>query len=149
MVKNYFPDVTLIIFQIVNVLISFIVITILFGVILRFYPMQIAWKDVRSGAFFTACLFMLGRFLIEFISITAEPFSLWRCWIVDYNPSLVYYTAAILYVGAEFTKVYAEYVGARIEPADYAVYVEQFEKEKRRCNSPRNSKTKCRSYCKR
>ena len=42
----------------------------------------------------------------------------------------VYYTAAILYFGAEFTRVYAEYMGARIEPADYAVYVEQFEKER-------------------
>ncbi|UPT72380.1 MAG: hypothetical protein M0D53_07965 [Flavobacterium sp. JAD_PAG50586_2] len=42
----------------------------------------------------------------------------------------MYYTAAILYFGAEFTRVYAEYTGARIEPADYAVYVEQQEKEK-------------------
>jgi membrane protein len=41
----------------------------------------------------------------------------------------VYYTAAILYFGAEFTRIYAEYIGARIEPADYAVYIEEKEKE--------------------
>jgi membrane protein len=41
----------------------------------------------------------------------------------------VYYTAAILYFGAQFTKTYAEYTRRRIEPADYAVYVEQFEKK--------------------
>jgi membrane protein len=45
----------------------------------------------------------------------------------------VYYTAAILYFGAQFTKTYAEYTRRRIEPADYAVYVEQFEKKKLKC----------------
>ncbi|HMI06321.1 MAG TPA: hypothetical protein VK528_02145, partial [Flavobacterium sp.] len=48
----------------------------------------------------------------------------------------VYYTAAILYFGAEFTRVYAEYSGARIEPADYAVYVEQHELEKNKAVLP-------------
>lgn len=42
----------------------------------------------------------------------------------------VYYTAAILYFGAEFTKAYADFRGRRIEPAEYAVHVEQTEQEK-------------------
>lgn len=130
--KGYFPDVTLIVFQAVNVLISFIVITTLFGVIFKVLPdAKIAWKDVRAGAFFTACLFMLGRYLIGLYinySGTASAYGAAGSLIVILV--WVYYTAAILYFGAEFTKVYAEYLGARIEPADYAVYVEQFEKEK-------------------
>lgn len=130
--KNYFPDVTLIIFQIINVIISFMVITLLFGVIFKVLPdAKIAWKDVSAGAFFTACLFMLGRFLIGLyvdFSGTGSAYGAAGSLIVILV--WVYYTAAILYFGAEFTKVYAEFMGARIEPADYAVYVEQYEKEK-------------------
>ncbi len=39
----------------------------------------------------------------------------------------VYYTAAILYMGAEFTQTYAEFKGSHIRPAEYAVHVEQTE----------------------
>jgi membrane protein len=39
----------------------------------------------------------------------------------------IYYTAAILYIGAEYTQVYAEAIGSKIEPADYAVLVRQTE----------------------
>lgn len=130
--KNYFPDVTLIIFQIGNILLSFTVIMTLFGVIFKVLPdAKIAWKDVRAGAFFTACLFMLGRFLIGlYIDYSGTGSAYGAAGSLIIILVWVYYTAAILYFGAEFTKVYAEYTGARIEPADYAVYVEQFEKEK-------------------
>ncbi|MGL2962532.1 YihY/virulence factor BrkB family protein [Flavobacterium sp. RSB2_4_14] len=130
--KNYFPDVTLIIFQIANIILSFIVITTLFGVIFKVLPdAKIAWKDVRSGAFFTACLFMLGRLLIGiYIIFTSTGSAYGSAGSLIVILVWVYYTAAILYFGAEFTRVYAEYTGARIEPADYAVYVEQFEREK-------------------
>lgn len=130
--KNYIPDTMLIVFQIINILISFLVITILFGVIFKVLPdAKIGWKDVSAGAFFTACLFMLGRFLIGLyidFSDTGSAYGAAGSLIVILV--WVYYTAAILYFGAEFTRVYAEYMGARIEPADYAVYVEQYEKEK-------------------
>lgn len=130
--KEYFPDVTLVIFQIANILLSFIVITTLFGVIFKVLPdAKIAWKDVRIGAFFTACLFMFGRYLIDlYISYSGAASSYGAAGSLIVILVWVYYTAAILYFGAEFTKVYAEYVGALIAPADYAVYVEQFEKER-------------------
>ena len=130
--KIYFPDVTLIIFQIGNLLLSFVVIMSLFAVIFKVLPdAKIAWKDVRNGAFFTACLFMLGRFLIGlYINYSGTGTAYGAAGSLIIILVWVYYTAAILYFGAEFTKVYAEYVGARIEPADYAVYVEQMEKEK-------------------
>ena len=130
--KSYFPDVTIVIFHAFNIVLGFAVITTLFGVIFKVLPdAKIAWKDVRSGAFFTACLFMLGRFLIGLYIETSSTVTIYGA-----AGSLivilvwVYYTAAILYFGAEFTRVYAEFTGARIEPADYAVYVEQREKER-------------------
>jgi membrane protein len=130
--KNYFPNVTIIFFQILNLIISFIVITTLFGVIFKVLPdAKIAWKDVRSGAFFTACLFMLGRFVIGiYIDFTSTGSAYGAAGSLIVILVWVYYTAAILYFGAEFTKIYAEFSGARIEPADYAVYVVQFEKER-------------------
>jgi len=42
----------------------------------------------------------------------------------------VYYTAAILYFGAVFTREYATYKGISIEPSEFAVHVEVKEIER-------------------
>ena len=132
LIKRYFPEMTILLFNAINIAISFTVITVLFAVIFKVLPdAKIAWKDVRMGAFFTACLFMLGRFVIGmYIETTSTGSAYGAAGSVIIILVWVYYTAAILYFGAEFTKVYAEHIGARIEPADYAVYVEQHELEK-------------------
>ena len=126
------PDVTLFVVEILNVVISFIVITILFGTIFKVLPdVKIKWKDVKVGAFFTACLFMLGRYLIGlYISTTGTGSAFGAAGSLIIILVWVYYTAAILYMGAEFTQVYAEYKGHKIEPADFAVHVQQKEIEK-------------------
>lgn len=130
--RAYFPDVTVLVLEVLNVVISFVVITILFGVIFKVLPdAKIAWKDVRVGAFFTACLFMLGRYLISiYIETTGTGSAYGAAGSMIVILVWVYYTAAILYFGAEFTRVYVDYTGAKIQPADYAVYVEQRELEK-------------------
>jgi len=132
LIKRYFPEMTILLFNAINIAISFTVITVLFAVIFKVLPdAKIAWKDVRKGAFFTACLFMLGRFVIGmYIETTSTGSAYGAAGSVIIILVWVYYTAAILYFGAEFTKVYAEHIGARIEPADYAVYIEQHELEK-------------------
>ncbi len=35
----------------------------------------------------------------------------------------VYYSAVILYLGAEFTKVYAKFHGGKIYPNEYAIWI--------------------------
>ncbi len=131
--KANFPDVAVVLFNIANVLISFIVITLLFGIIFKMLPdAKIPWKNVRAGAFFTACLFMLGRYLIGLYIETpaaGSPYGAAGSLIVILL--WVYFSAAILYIGAEFTRSYAEHTDATIEPSDYAVYVEQKEIEKK------------------
>jgi len=129
--KFYFPNITVVLFNILNIIISFGVITVLFGVIFKVLPdVKIHWKDVRTGAFFTACLFMLGRFLIGlYIQTTGTASTYGAAGSIIVILVWVYYTAAIMYFGAVFTRVYADYIGLRIEPAEYAVYVEQTEKE--------------------
>lgn len=138
--RNYFPDVILIVFEAINIFISFAVITILFGVIFKVLPdAKVQWKDVKIGAFFTACLFMLGRFLIGvYIDVSGTGSAYGAAGSLIVILVWVYYTAAILYFGAQFTKTYAEYGGNKIEPADYAVYVEQFEKEREVSTSKTN-----------
>lgn len=130
--KQSFPDTTLFVLNIISTVISFGVITILFGVIFKVLPdAKIAWRDVRMGAFFTACLFMLGRFLIGiYLETTSAGSAYGAAGSIIIILLWVYYTAAILYMGAEFTKVYAISIDARIEPAEYAVYVEQHETER-------------------
>lgn len=55
--KTYLPDITVMIFNVINLIISFLVITVLFGVIFKVLPdVKSSWKDVRSGAIFTAVL---------------------------------------------------------------------------------------------
>lgn len=138
LLKSYFPEVTIFIFHVINIIVSFAVITLLFGVVFKVLPdAKIAWKHVRIGAFFTACLFLLGRLLIGiYIEKSSAGSAYGAAGSLIVILVWVYYTAAILYFGAEFTRVYAEYSGARIEPADYAVYVEQHELEKNKAVLP-------------
>lgn len=130
--KVYFPDITVILLNIINLLITFLIITILFAIIFKFLPdAEIAWKDVRKGAIFTALLFMLGRYLIGiYISFSEPGTAFGAAGSIIVVLVWVYYTAAILYFGAEFTQVYAEACGGKIRPASYAVHLARIEEEK-------------------
>lgn len=129
---RFLPDITIIFVQVINIIISFLVITVLFGVIFKVLPdVKIGWKDVRSGALFTAVLFMIGRFGIGlYISTTGAGSTYGAAGSLIVILVWVYYTAAILYFGAEFTQSYAEFHGIKIAPASYAVHVQQTEVEK-------------------
>jgi membrane protein len=129
--QHFLPGVTLTLLNIINVAITFLVITVLFGIMFKFLPdVIITWKDVRSGAFFTALLFLLGKYLIGlYIQYFANSSMYGAAGSIILILLWIYYTAAILYIGAEFTQVYAEAIGSRIEPAEYAVHVRQQEVE--------------------
>lgn len=127
----YFPDITVFLAQAFNVVLTFLIISLLFGTIFKVLPdVTITWKDVRVGAIATALLFMLGRFLIGLyleMAGTGSTFGAAGSLIVILT--WVYYTAAIVYFGAEFTQVYAEKFGTKIKPSQYAVLVVQEEQE--------------------
>jgi len=128
-IEQFLPSVTGVLLKGVNMAITLIVITTLFSIIFKILPdVKIRWKDVRSGAFFTALLFMLGQYGISlYIQYTAQGSAYGAAGSIIVILVWIYYTAAILYIGAEFTQVYAEAIGCRIEPADYAVSVQQTE----------------------
>lgn len=131
-ITQYFPEVTIQIFNLINIGITFIVIAVLFGIIFKFLPdVKIAWRDVRTGAFFTSLLFMLGKYLIGiYIQTTGTGSTYGAAGSLIVILVWIYYTSAILYFGAEFTRVYADDYGHKIEPAEYAVHVEQKEVER-------------------
>lgn len=126
-----FPELTVIMVYIFNLVLTFGITSLLFGMIFKVLPdARIEWKHVRAGAFATAALFMVGKFLIGFylgrseLSTTygtagsAIVLLLW-----------VYYSAMILYFGAVFTHVFAAHTGSRIYPNKYAVWVQEIEVE--------------------
>jgi membrane protein len=118
-------------FDVLNLVITLIVIAVLFGTIFKFLPdVKIKWRDVRAGAIFTALLFMLGQYAIGlYLKYTAQGSGYGAAGSIIVMLVWIYYTSAILYIGAEFTEVYAEATGSDIEPAEYAVHVLQTEVE--------------------
>lgn len=130
-ITHFLPYVTTILLQIANLVLTLIVISVLFGIIFKVLPdVKIKWKDVRAGAIFTAFLFMLGQYAISvYLQYTAKTSTYGAAGSIILILLWIYYTAAILYIGAEYTQVYAEAVGSRIEPAEYAVHIIQTEIE--------------------
>lgn len=130
-IEHFLPAITGLLLKGLNLAITAVVISALFAIIFKFLPdVKIKWKDVRIGAFFTALLFMLGQYLISiYIQYTAQGSVYGAAGSIIVILVWIYYTSAILYIGAEFTQVYAEAIGSRIEPADYAVHVQQTEVE--------------------
>jgi membrane protein len=116
-IGNAIP-VSEIILQIVNLVISIGVITVLFALIFKFLPdAEIAWRDVWLGAFVTAVLFSLGKFLIGlYLGNSAVASSFGAAGSLVLLLVWIYYSAQILFFGAEFTQVYANNYGSRIVP---------------------------------
>jgi membrane protein len=119
-----FPDVTVIVVYIVNLVITFSVITLLFGVIFKVLPdAKMKWRDVLSGAIATAILFMIGKFAISFYIGKSDVGGTYGA-----AGSLVilllwvYYSSIILYFGAEFTVAYARELGHKLVADQYAVW---------------------------
>jgi len=129
--SNRFPEITLVVFYIINVLITLCVTTVIFAVIFKVLPdASIKWKDVFAGAVATAILFMLGKFGISFyISKSSVGTTYGAAGSLVVLLLWVYYSALILYFGAEFTKAYAIKYGSNIYPNQYAVTTKTIEVE--------------------
>jgi len=124
-----FPDLTVVIVYIINLLLSFLIISFIFGIIFKVLPdAKIEWRHVRVGAFTTAFLFMGGKFLISYyLSHSTMTTTYGTAGSIILILLWVYYSAMILYFGASFTREYAIEMGSNIYPNKYAVWVEQKE----------------------
>ena len=108
-----------------NDVVSFAVITLLFAMIFKVLPdVKIPWRDVWIGAVVTSLLFTVGKFLLGWYlgrSSTVSAYGAAGSLVLVLL--WVYYSAQILFFGAEITKVYANRFGAQLQPVAYARWV--------------------------
>lgn len=125
--KLYLADSTVYLFYVINLIIVLGSITLLFAIIFRTLPDGIIkWKDAFIGAGCTAVLFMIGKFAIGFYLGNSTIASVYgAAGSVIIILVWVYYSAIILYFGAEFTKVYAKTYGGKIAPNGYSVEIKK------------------------
>ncbi|MEI6534479.1 MAG: YihY/virulence factor BrkB family protein [Verrucomicrobiaceae bacterium] len=97
-----------------NSVISMPVIAILFALIFRIVPdAHVEWRDVWLGALLTAVLFVAGKFVLGFYfgrSAVASSYGAAGSLIIILV--WVFYSAQILFFGAEFTRLYATRYGS-------------------------------------
>jgi membrane protein len=95
--------------EILNFLVSFAGVTVLFAFILKYVPeAKVEWSDARVGALFTALLFVLGKMLLALYLGRTSPGSPYgAAGSLVVVVVWVYYSAQIFYFGAELTHVYA------------------------------------------
>jgi membrane protein len=109
----------------VNFVVSLAMITLLFALVFKVIPdVKIRWRDVWIGASVTAVLFTVGKFLIGLYvgkAGVASPYGAAGSLVVIVV--WVFYSAHILFIGAEFTQVYARALGSPLEPARGAIAV--------------------------
>lgn len=108
-----------------NTVLSLAITTILFAIIYKMLPdIKVKWSDVLVGAFVTALLFWLGRYLIGMYlgagaATTAYgaagSFVIFLIW--------VYYNAMVVFIGAEFTYIYTTRYGSTVETRRFVQFV--------------------------
>jgi membrane protein len=97
--------------QAFNMIVSLAVMTFLFGLIYRLLPdVRLAWLDVWTGAFVTSVFFSVGKLLIGlYLGHSSVASSYGAAGSVVIILVWVYYSAQVILLGAEFTRVYAEH----------------------------------------
>jgi membrane protein len=100
--------------QITDWVVTFVVLTVLFAFIFKVLPgVVLRWSDVASGAIATSLLFAAGKLLLGVYLGKAgftDTYGLTGSLIVVLV--WVYYSAQVLFLGAEFTRAYACRLGS-------------------------------------
>jgi len=122
--KGYVPFPAL--WEISNTVINIGVTGVMFALIFKLVPdVKIAWRDVWVGGLVTAIAFAIGRIALAWYvgrSATVSPFGAAGSLVALIV--WVYYSAQILFMGAEFAQVYASRYGSRIVPTRNAVPID-------------------------
>lgn len=107
-----------------NLVLSFGITTLLFALIFKILPdVRLRFRDVWLGAAVTAGLFTIGKFVIGlYIGRGAVASAYGAAGSLVALLVWIYYSTLILFLGAEFTQIYAEWNGRVIEPLAHAEY---------------------------
>jgi membrane protein len=100
------------VWQVINFAVSFIIVTGLFSLIFKLLlRVTAAWKDVLFGQHSLRYFSMSGSFLLASI-LNRSGFGVWGSRNSNCH-GVVYYSAQIFLLGAEFTWIYAGRFGSR------------------------------------
>lgn len=121
-VSTHLSESLIVIFKVLDVLISLGVVTLLFASIYKFLPdAKIQWKDVWVGAFLTAILFVIAKYALGLYFGKSDPGSTYgAAGSIILIMLWVSYAGLILLFGAEFTQVYANQYGGKVQPTEGA-----------------------------
>lgn len=122
---RYFSELSIIMVQITDSVLTFVITTFLFSMMFKVLPdAKIKWKDVFVGGLITSVFFTLGKLAISYYLGSSNIASVYgAAGSIMIIMVWVYYSSIILYLGAEFTKVYAKLYGGKIFPNEYAVWI--------------------------
>ncbi|MBK6397701.1 MAG: YihY/virulence factor BrkB family protein [Bacteroidetes bacterium] len=117
--QSNFSETLLVIVQILNVIISLSILALIFSLMFKFFPdAKIKWRHVWVGSFVTAILFELGKFGLSLYFGKASPESGYgAAGSIILILLWVSYSSMIVFLGAEFTRAFANYYDGDI-PAD-------------------------------
>ncbi|MEM9803715.1 MAG: YihY/virulence factor BrkB family protein [Cyanobacteria bacterium P01_D01_bin.56] len=120
--NNLLPG-TDVMWQLLNIGLSLVTITVMFALLYKYVPdVRISWDDVWIGSFITALLFTIGKSLLGiYLGNSGFSSTYGAAGSVIIILAWVYYSAQILFFGAEFTQVYAQRYGSQIRPDKHAV----------------------------
>ena len=119
---DYLPEVARL-SSLYQLMIAFVLLPLLLALLFKILPdAHIAWRDVWLGAFVTAILLMIGVYVLSVVVSRILIGSIYgAAGSLVVILFFVYYSAQILFFGAEFTQVYSNKHGRRITPAENAV----------------------------
>jgi len=123
--ERYFSDFSVIFLQITDGVLTFVVTTFLFSLMFKMLPdAKIKWKDVLFGGLVTAIFFTLGKLGIGYYLGRSDLATVYgAAGSIMIIMVWVYYSSVILFLGAEFTKVYAKLYGGKIYPNEYSIWI--------------------------
>lgn len=113
--------------RVASAVVSTIVLAPIFAGLYKYIPnVRISWSDVRFGAILTSALFVIGKELITFYLGQNSTIEL-------YGPAgslffvliWLYYSAVIVFFGAEITQVRANRYGDQLEPDKHAEWADR------------------------
>jgi len=122
---RYFSEFSVVLVQITDSVLTFVVTTFLFSLMFKVLPdAKIKWKDVFIGGLITSVFFTLGKLAIGYYLGSSNIATVYgAAGSIMIIMVWVYYSSIILYLGAEFTKVYAKLHGGKIYPNEYAIWI--------------------------
>jgi membrane protein len=118
--SNY-VDIPFTLITVADNIVSIILLTLLFAMLFKVLPdVKISWGDVWVGGAITAMLFTLGKFLLGiYLARSTISSAYGAAGSLVVLLLWVYYSAQIIFLGAEFTQVYARKYGSEIIPKNH------------------------------